>query len=97
MARGHEPYIAQDEQKYKKLLMSLADTFGELELRVNRMEAAIGEHVANSQGVFINGLEIQSLLKQNWVPAASVSMAFEEVEMEGENEEFLANILERAK
>lgn len=95
--QGRFPFGPKEQVLHRQLLDTLADVFTELEERVQVMERVRDQHVAHSHELFTAGLELQSLLKQQWVPVAPVSVAFEEVEVGAGNEAFLARFLPPAR
>lgn len=87
VSRGAVPFDSGAQERFAGALETLATTFGKLESR------ARGREIAHAHELYALGLEVQSLLKQQIVPVAPVSSAFDEVELSAGNAAFLSKFL----
>jgi hypothetical protein len=91
--RGAVGFDPKTQERYAVTLNMIGTIFGQLESRADEMNRACDLTVAHYNDLYIWRLELQTLLKQQIVPVAPASSAFDEVDLSPANAAFFKKFL----
>lgn len=95
---GVEPFTAESKRAHHDRLRQLLELVQVLQVKVEQVEGVFRSRgrgnysVSCAHDLWVAKLDVGSILRENWSPVAPISQSFEEVELDGENADFLERL-----
>jgi hypothetical protein len=90
-------YDRRTAAMYREAITTFLALFNKLDERIKDMQRSSQFRVSCGDDVFSGRLQTEQLIKENWVPVAKVSSAFDEIELSEANTAALRQLLASAE
>ncbi len=95
---GVESFAAETKRAHHARFRQLLELIQVLQVKVDQVETVFRSRrpgnytVSCAHDLWVAQLEVSSILRENWSPVAPISRSFQDVELDGENADFLERL-----